>query len=85
VKHCLAALPLAAVIAAAHLTAQTPPMAVQSSAGFAPIAPLIEAAVARHELPGAVVLAGRGDAIVYHAAFGQRAVRPAPEAMTEDA
>ena len=57
---------------------------VESGAGFAPIAPLIEAAIARHELPGAVVLVGRGDAIVYHAAFGQRAVQPAPEAMTED-
>ena len=51
--------------------------AVESSAGFAPIAPLVEAAIARHELPGAVVLVGRGDAIVYHAAFGQRAVAPA--------
>ena len=47
---------------------------MESSAGFAPIAPLVEAAIARHELPGAVVLVGRGDAIVYRHAFGQRAV-----------
>ncbi len=69
---------------AALLAAQTPSPAVESSAGFAPIAPLVEAAIARHELPGAVVLVGRGDAIVYRQAFGQRAVLPSPEAMTED-
>lgn len=44
----------------------------------------MEAAIARHELPGAVVLVGRGDAILYHAAFGRRALQPAPEPMTED-
>jgi len=56
----------------------------ESLAGFAPIKPLVEAAIARHELPGAVVLVGRGDAVLYHAAFGQRAVQPSPEPMTED-
>src|SRR5262249_37746115 len=39
---------------------------------------------ARHELPGAVVLVGRGDAVAYRRAFGQRAVQPSPEPMTED-
>ena len=82
-KHPLAALPFAA-LAAAQLAVQTPAPAVQSRAGFAPIAPLVEAAIARHELPGAVVLIGRGDTIVYHRAFGQRAVLPSPEAMTEN-
>ena len=83
-KHPFAAPAVAALVAAANLAAQVPPAAVESSAGFAPIAPLVEAAIARHELPGAVVLVGRGDAIVYRRAFGQRAVVPAPEAMTED-
>jgi len=84
VKHPFVALPVAALIVVVRLAAQTPPAAVESSAGFAPIGPLVEAAIARHDLPGAVVLAGRGDAIVYHQAFGQRAVRPSPEPMTED-
>src|ERR1700730_13064909 len=57
---------------------------VESTAGFSHIAPLIDAAIARHELPGAVVLAGHGDTIAYHHAFGQRAVAPIAEAMTED-
>lgn len=35
-------------------------------------------------LPGAVVLVGRGDEVLYEKAFGQRAVAPAPEAMTLD-
>jgi uncharacterized protein YbbC (DUF1343 family) len=52
--------------------------------GFEAVAPLVEAAIARHELPGAVVLVGEGDAIIYHAAFGSRALQPSPEAMTED-
>ncbi len=49
---------------------------------FAPIAPLVEAAIARRELPGAVVLVGRGDQILYQRAFGKRAVVPSAEAMT---
>ena len=64
--------------------AQTTRGAAESSAGFAPIAELVDAAIAKHELPGAVVLVGRGDAILYVRAFGRRAVAPAPEPMTED-
>src|SRR3954447_14033128 len=44
--------------------------AARDARGFESIAPLVEAAIARHELPGAIVLAGEDDAIVYHAAFG---------------
>lgn len=83
-KPFLAALPAAALVIAVQLGAQTPAPALESRAGFAPIAPLVEAAISRHELPGAVVLVGRGDAVLYRQAFGQRAVRPVPEAMTED-
>jgi len=56
----------------------------QTPAEFARIAPVVEGAIARRELPGAVVLVGRGDDIIYHHAFGDRAVEPAREAMTED-
>jgi uncharacterized protein YbbC (DUF1343 family)/CubicO group peptidase (beta-lactamase class C family) len=84
VKHSFAALSLAGLVSVAGAVPQTPAPAAESSAGFAPIAPIVEAAIARHELPGAVILVGRGDAVVYHQAFGQRAVRPSPESMTED-
>jgi len=74
---------LVALIFAVRPAAQAP-APVESSAGFAPIATLVEAAIARNELPGAVVLAGRGEQVVYRRAFGRRALAPAPEAMTED-
>jgi CubicO group peptidase (beta-lactamase class C family) len=77
VKRPLAAAFVIFALNSAALPAQTPP-------NFAPIAPLVEAAIERHELPGAVVLVGRGDGVVYRQAFGQRAVQPAPEPMTED-
>jgi hypothetical protein len=80
VKARFAPLALAAVVS----SAQAPAPRVESTAGFSPIAPLVEAAIARHDLPGAVVLVGRGDTVVYRRAFGQRAVAPAAEAMTED-
>jgi uncharacterized protein YbbC (DUF1343 family)/CubicO group peptidase (beta-lactamase class C family) len=71
---------LVGVVYGGRSAAQTP----ATRSGFAPISPLVDEAIARHELPGAVVLVGRGETIVYRGTFGQRAVQPAPEAMTED-
>jgi uncharacterized protein YbbC (DUF1343 family) len=48
------------------------------------IGPLVEAAIKEHQLPGAVVLVGRGDAIVYQKAFGNRSLQPSVEPMTLD-
>jgi CubicO group peptidase (beta-lactamase class C family) len=45
---------------------------------------LIEDAIADKKLPGAVLLVGKGDAIVYRKAYGNRAVEPSIEPMTED-
>ncbi|PYR60140.1 MAG: hypothetical protein DMF91_12940 [Acidobacteria bacterium] len=53
-------------------------------AGFARVGELIEEAIVQRQLPGAVVLIGRGDTVLYAHAFGRRAVLPAPEPMTED-
>jgi uncharacterized protein YbbC (DUF1343 family)/CubicO group peptidase (beta-lactamase class C family) len=84
VKRPLAGALILLALCAVHAPAQSPAPTAESSAGFAPIAPLVDAAIARHELPGAVVLAGRGERVVYHRAFGQRAVAPTAEPMTED-
>ena len=84
VKRWLTAMTIAALGIAVRLAAQSPANATESGAGFAPIAALVDLAIARHDLPGAVVLVGRGDLVAYHRAFGQRAVLPSPEAMTED-
>ena len=48
------------------------------------IGPLVEEAIRDGKLPGAVVVAGRRDKVLYRQAFGQRAVKPAPEPMTLD-
>src|SRR5256885_12084202 len=68
----------------ARANQQTAEPNARAAARFAPIADAVNAAIARHELPGAVVLAGRGDAVLYRAAFGERAVEPAHEPMTEN-
>ena len=45
---------------------------------------VVTEAIANHETPGAVVLVGRGDTVVFRKAYGQRAVAPVAEAMTLD-
>src|SRR2546423_905677 len=44
----------------------------------------IEAAIARKEIPGAVLVAGTSSGIVYRKAYGNRAILPEKDAMTED-
>src|SRR5919201_452205 len=73
-------LPLVAARPASQVVANT----AEASTRFAPIAQLVDEAVARHELPGAVVFVGRGDAVMYQHAFGRRSVVGSQEAMTED-
>ena len=51
---------------------------------FDPFRTVVERAMAEKKLPGAVVLVGRGDRVLYQKAFGRRAVEPAPEPMTLD-
>src|SRR6185436_7311799 len=48
------------------------------------IEPLVKQAIQEKKLPGAVVLVGRGDRVLYQRAFGQRAILPAAEPMTLD-
>ncbi|MBP1635913.1 MAG: pbpE 6, partial [Acidobacteria bacterium] len=54
------------------------------AARMAKIAEVVGQAIEARELPGAVVMAGRGDEVLYQQAFGSRAVEPSPEAMTLD-
>ena len=48
------------------------------------IEPLVRDAIAEKKLPGAVVLVGRGDRILYQKAIGNRALAPSTEPMTLD-
>jgi CubicO group peptidase (beta-lactamase class C family) len=49
-----------------------------------PIADVVQAEIASGRIPGAVVLIGQPDRIIYREAFGVRATRPAPIAATAD-
>jgi len=44
----------------------------------------VEDAIAKQQIPGAVVWVGRGDQTVYRKAYGYRAVKPTPEPMQLD-
>jgi len=55
-----------------------------SGSGLVPIAGIVEREVAAGHVPGAVVLIGQRDRVVYRRAFGNRALAPAPLPMTED-
>ena len=48
------------------------------------IQPLVNEAIAEKKLPGAVVLVGQGDRVLYQKAIGNRAVAPGVEPMTLD-
>ncbi|MDB5322045.1 MAG: hypothetical protein JWN40_3676 [Phycisphaerales bacterium] len=56
----------------------------QAKPDFSEAEKSINAAIARNELPGAVLLIGRKSGTIYEKAFGRRALLPAPEAMTTD-
>lgn len=45
---------------------------------------IVEAEIGARQLPGAVVMVGREGRIAWHRAYGNRALEPAPEAMTPD-
>ena len=54
------------------------------AARFTQIPPIVEQAIADKQLPGAVVLIGQGDRVLYEKAIGHRAVEPSLEPMTLD-
>jgi uncharacterized protein YbbC (DUF1343 family)/CubicO group peptidase (beta-lactamase class C family) len=58
--------------------------ATENSQPFAGIDRVVAEAMAAGRTPGAVVLVGRGDEVVFEKAYGRRAVVPAPEQMTLD-
>ncbi|HXH08017.1 MAG TPA: exo-beta-N-acetylmuramidase NamZ domain-containing protein [Vicinamibacterales bacterium] len=86
--------PLVLSLAAAQPPSPRPaspagPATAVRAAGFDPerlrrIDALVTAAIAERRLPGAVVVVGRRDRVVYRKAFGHRAIDPSPEPMTPD-
>ncbi|MEO8189793.1 MAG: exo-beta-N-acetylmuramidase NamZ domain-containing protein [Acidobacteriota bacterium] len=72
------------MIAAFLLWASAASAIVPQPARLARIDGAVSEAIAAHELPGAVVLVGRGERVVYRKALGDRAVEPVREPMTAD-
>ena len=69
--------------------ARPAPVASAAAGGFDParlahIDGIVLDAIARHQMPGAVVLVGRGATTVWRKAYGNRALLPAEEPMTTD-
>ncbi len=77
-RGALSLLVLLLLLSARLARAETP------ASAFASIEPLVLEEIAAGHIPGAVVLIGQGDEILFRRAFGQRAVLPRPEAMTPD-
>lgn len=84
--------PLASSATATTVSATIAP-SVAPAAEFAPVAPLINDAIAAHRLPGAVVQIGHAGKVVFRRAFGSRKLPDEPgldgtpssaEPMTED-
>mgnify|MGYP000096085770 FL=1 len=57
---------------------------ISGVADFCWIDDLVEAAIRQQRLPGAVILVGQYDRILYRKAFGHRSLVPDPEPMTID-
>jgi SSS family transporter len=86
----VAALLLLAVLSSAS-SAASPPRPLRSvlrsnpqAPDFTPVSTLITQAIADKKLPGAVVLIGHNNKVVFHHAYGNRALEPTIEPMTED-
>jgi SSS family transporter len=69
--------------ASAHGQSRTGNSAVHA-ANFTAVSALVNDAVAAKKLPGAVVLIGHDDRVVFEQAYGHRSLEPTVEPMTED-
>jgi uncharacterized protein YbbC (DUF1343 family) len=75
---------IAVVVLAALAAVTRPADAGVSAARLASIDVVVSEAIDRGELPGAVVLVGRRDRVLFRRAYGNRALLPAREPMTVD-
>jgi uncharacterized protein YbbC (DUF1343 family)/CubicO group peptidase (beta-lactamase class C family) len=79
VKHLSQNLPLFALLFSALAFSQP---ALDSRLSI--LDPIIDEAIAQHQIPGAVLIVGHDGKVVYRKAYGSRALEPRREAMTLD-
>jgi uncharacterized protein YbbC (DUF1343 family) len=84
VRLSIALVVLLAQTIAAQLSQTAPAAAGMSAERLARMDQVIQASIEKKELPGAVVLVARHGRVVWHKAYGARAVEPQREAMTAD-
>jgi uncharacterized protein YbbC (DUF1343 family)/CubicO group peptidase (beta-lactamase class C family) len=70
--------------AAKRLPRASPESVGMSSTRLAAMDEAVRRSIESKETPGAVLLVGRSGKVVYHKAFGNRALEPRPETMTAD-
>jgi SSS family transporter len=81
-RRAMAAVLLLAVTASAQ--APVPEALKPGDADFSAISTLVNAAIEKKQLPGAVVVVGHAGKVVFEKAYGNRALEPKVEPMTED-
>jgi uncharacterized protein YbbC (DUF1343 family)/CubicO group peptidase (beta-lactamase class C family) len=79
VKHLLKNLLFLAVLSSAAAFPQT-----SLDSRLAVLDPIINDAIAQHQIPGAVVIIGHDGRVAYRKAYGSRAIEPRRESMTLD-
>jgi len=79
IRTTLTVLALSMIVLASAATA-----ADSAAGGFERIDAVVGEAITAGDLPGAVVLIGRGDGVLYERAYGHRVLGPSPEPMTTD-
>ena len=72
------------VIAVLLAVASLPSDSRAQTPDFSPVSTLIQEAIAEHRLPGAVVVIGHNGKVVFEHAYGNRALEPMVEPMTEE-
>ncbi|MDP9001127.1 MAG: DUF1343 domain-containing protein [Myxococcota bacterium] len=72
------------VVDARPVATQAPPAARSTSFPDADVDAAVESAIDSHQIPGAVVIVGRRDGIVFRRAYGFREVEPSRVPMTVD-
>jgi CubicO group peptidase (beta-lactamase class C family) len=73
-----------AVLGAAGLVASAAPSHAESRLDESSISAIAESEIAAGRIPGAVIVIGRRDRVLYRAAFGHRVLGDRPVAMTTD-